>query len=111
MPFDLARALLRKQERETARLLDFSFRHRARTARLIAEWVRERRPDGTIDPIAAAAWTVELSDDEVRARLRAMLPADICTGREWIKLCERLSAAAWAELADELGDPTPHRLS
>jgi hypothetical protein len=37
MVFDLRRALLSKEEKESSRLMDFEFRQRARSIRLIAE--------------------------------------------------------------------------
>ena len=62
MPFDLRRALLRKEEHESARLMEFEFRHRARTFRLMAEALG-------VDAAEAARLTAGGDDDWVMDEL------------------------------------------
>lgn len=101
MAWDLRGALLKKQEVETARLVDFEFKLRARTMQRLAdtlgmpaaELVREivLKDDASIlDGIAAS---YGLPRDEVQRRF------------------ERCKAKARADLVRELGDPSPHRLA
>jgi len=112
MRFDIARAFFLKQERETARLQDFLFRHRARTARLLAEWARTKLDDpSALDPLEAAGWTIERDDASIRASLRALIPAGRCSEAEWLQACDVAHAQAWTQLEAELGNPSPHRLS
>lgn len=100
MVWDLGRAMRKKEEFETARLIDFAFRLRARTATLVA---RELGCDA--DALVAA--TVERDHDALIAALaedrgedRAALEA----------LWARLERDARRMLVVERGDPTPHRL-
>lgn len=99
--FDLRGALLKKEERESARLADFAFRLRARTFRAMAARLG-------LDPVEVAGWTAEGDDAAVLERLAT------ATGQAAEPLyllfveCER---AVRAELLGELGDPTPHRLA
>lgn len=99
MIFDLRRALLAKEERESARLMDFEFRLRARTFRLLA---------------------VELGcDPETVVRLVAMGDDDVIIehlqrGRPDLNIAELFATAlrkAQHDLRIEIGDPTPHRLA
>ncbi len=99
MVFDLRRALLAKEEKESARLMAFDFRLRVRTLRLLAASLGR-------DADTLAAMVVEGDDGLVLDRLAAAHPdADV----------PALFAAARAEarrtLLAETGDPTPHRLA
>ena len=96
MVFDLRRAMLKKEEFESARLQNFEFRHRARTMRLLAQQIGE-------DPQALAVETAERSDDAILARL-AEKHGDLTAAYH---ACRH---AARVELIAEIGDPTPHRL-
>lgn len=98
MVWDLRGALLKKEERESARLMDFAFRHRARTFRLLAERLGE-------DADELVRMTARLSDEALLEQLRARHPAaDV--GKHYAEC----SAAARAALIEEVGDPTPYRL-
>ena len=56
MAWDLRGALLKKEERETARLMDFEFRLRARTMRILA--ARLNIPAETLVPRIAEGRTM-----------------------------------------------------
>lgn len=100
MVFDLRRALLSKEEKDSARLMDFEFRQRARTFRLMAEALG-LPGDELVREIAISA------DDLILDRL----VADGRSGRaELAELYTRCRAEAYRQLVGELGDPTPHRL-
>lgn len=101
MAFDLRAALLRKQETETARLVDFDFRLRARTMRLLAAELRE-------PPAALVALIALHPDDEILARL-AECHLDRASALHG--LYARARAEARAQLIAEHGDPSPHRLA
>lgn len=58
MAWDLRRALLKKGEFESARLIDFEFRERARTMKLLAP-----RVSAALEPQALAG-EIALGDDE-----------------------------------------------
>jgi hypothetical protein len=102
MALDVRAALLKKGEKESARLDAFEFRLRARTMAKLADLVGTGR--------AAMARAVEAMDDEsVLADLRARSPE-----LEEAKLRDLYQVAradARAELLDQLGDPSPHRLA
>lgn len=101
MAFDLRGALLKKEERESARLSDFAFRLRARTFRGIAAQLG-------LDPIAVAGWTAEGDDAAVLERLAEATGEDPeALYRRYVS-CE---AAARAALVTEFGDPSPYRLA
>lgn len=100
MVFDLRRALLSKEEKETARLMDFAFRQRARSFRLIAEALG-------IDTGALVA-AIAVHDD---AAILDGLANDLPKSREELAdLYAECRALAHRQLVAELGDPTPHRL-
>jgi hypothetical protein len=101
MVWDLRAALLKKQEVETARLVDFEFRLRARTLRLTAEALG-------LDPAEWAPRVAEMDDDGLIVALAGrsgMAEGDI---RARHAACR---AEARAQLVRELGDPSPHRLA
>ncbi|KTE37940.1 MULTISPECIES: hypothetical protein [unclassified Sphingopyxis] len=100
MVFDLRRALLSKEEKESSRLMDFEFRQRARSFRLIAEALG-RPGDELVRAIA-------LSGDE--AILDRLVTERGIARIEIGELYARCRAEAYRQLVEELGDPTPHRL-
>jgi hypothetical protein len=100
MVWDLRGALLKKEERESARLMDFAFRLRARTWRLIAEALDD-------DAEQAARLTAKHDDEGLLALLAQRHPhraADLTT------LYRDCEAAARRQLIAERGDPSPYRL-
>ena len=100
MVFDLRRALLAKEEKDSARLMDFEFRQRARSFRLLAAIL-------DIDP---ATLVREIAQHDDLAILDA-LANDLSMSREELGLhYAKCRADAYAQLVGELGDPTPHRL-
>jgi hypothetical protein len=98
MVFDLRRALLAKEERESARLMDFEFRKRARTLRLLAAKIGR-------DPEMLAGLTAWGSDEAIHDLLKTELPDQDIAG-----LFATARAEAHRQLLAEIGDPTPHRL-
>ncbi len=95
MVFDLRRALLKKEEVESARLMDFEFRLRARTMRLLGE-----RLD-----IGELVGEVARDDDAgILARMRHAYPDIDARFRE-------ARGEARRQLIAERGDPTPHKLA
>jgi hypothetical protein len=101
LAFDLRAALLRKQETETARLVDFEFRLRARTMRLLAPAIGE--------PAEALVALVALHPDE--GILERLADARPDRAPELQPLYARARAEARAQLIAEYGDPAPHRLA
>lgn len=99
MVFDLRRALLKKEEVESARLMDFEFRLRARTMRLLAAALGE-------DP-AELAGMVASGDDAAVLDLLAQRHDRATLTTEF----NRCRAAARVELIAERGDPTPYKLA
>lgn len=100
MAWDLRAALLKKQEFETARLLDFEFRHRVRTMRLIAAQL-------PLNGNELARRTVLEDDETILDDIVAKTGRSLEDVRE---LYIDSSVAARRQLIQELGDPTPHRL-
>jgi hypothetical protein len=101
MPFDLGIAMRKKEEFESARLMDFEFRLRARAARSLASSL-------DVDEAAAVALVVAVPDDEMVDRFAqlAAKPVDV------VRLeYQRCVVEARARLVAERGDPTPHRLA
>ena len=101
MAWDLGKAMRKKEEFESARLMDFEFRERARATRLLARafgldedsLVREiatRDGAGLLDMVTAKTGRTR---DEVSSEY------------------DRCLAAARKQLIKERGDPTPYRLS
>lgn len=99
--FDLGKAMRKKQEHESARLMDFEFRYRARTFRLLARALG-------MDEAAVVKRTALGRDEDVLAWLEGQVPQ---TPEELHSLYARCSAEARVELIKELADPTPHRLA
>ncbi|WP_428678919.1 hypothetical protein [Sphingopyxis sp.] len=100
MVFDLRRALLSKEEKDSARLMDFEFRQRARSFRLMAEALG-------IDS-GVLVQSIALHDDPA---ILDGLANDLPKSREELgELYVRCRTQAYQQLAGEIGDPTPHRL-
>jgi hypothetical protein len=94
MVFDLRGALLKKEEIESARLMDFEFRLRARTMRLL----------GARLGLELVGEVAKGDDDAIVAGLCERFPdvaADIAECRQ----------EARKQLVAERGDPTPHKLA
>lgn len=101
MAWDLRRAFLKKQEVETARLLDFEFRLRARSMRLLAERIG-------LEPADLAREIASSSDEAILASLAERHKLDRkALHADWTACVEQ----ARATLINEIGDPTPHRLA
>ncbi len=101
MAFDLRTALLKKAEVETARLVDFEFRLRARTMRLLAARIGD-------DADALVGCIVHADDAAILDGLetaRGLAPGAL--GADY----RRSLAEARAQLIDEVGDPSPYRLA
>lgn len=100
MVWDLRGALLKKEEKESARLADFEFRHRARTFRLLARLIGE--PED-----AAVALITRGPDEEVLAELATRHPRH----REALSdLYDQCRTEARQQLIRERGNPAPYRL-
>ena len=95
MVFDLRGALLKKEEVESARLMDFEFRLRARTMRLLAARI------GML-PADLVARIAHGDDEAILAELAASHP-DI--GTHFAEARE----GARRQLVAERGDPTPYK--
>ena len=132
MAFDLRKALLRKGEHESARLMDFEFRHRARTFRLMAEVIGVDA-EAVVKRIDVSALTKSLGCSQATAECGtqaiaalgrrlyrrplsqretdAMLTVfNAALAEQLIKLAGECSVRAREELIREIGDPTPNRL-
>jgi hypothetical protein len=99
--WDLAKALHKKAEVESARLQAFNFRLRARTIALLAG-------QHGLDPAALVAELAVLPDAEMLAGLCRQ------TGQAEADVRQQHASAATAarqQLLAELGDPSPHRLA
>src|SRR5688500_5337514 len=100
MVWDLGRAMRKKEEFESARLMDFEFRQRARAARLFARELG-------LEEAALARDTVTRSDAELLDSIAAANGLD----RSVIGAAhQRCLANARLQLIAERGDPTPYRL-
>jgi hypothetical protein len=100
MVFDLRGALLKKGEVETARLMDFQFRLRARTWRLVAEALGA-------DPEEVVRLTASLDDEALQAHLAVLYPDE---AKDLPALIRTASADARQALIAERGEPSPYRL-
>ena len=100
MVFDLRAALLRKEEIESARLMDFDFRQRARCFRLLGAALTP--PDDTLSEHIALG-----NDETILSHLVDTRGYD----REALfMLYLQCREDARRQLIGEIGDPTPHRL-
>jgi hypothetical protein len=101
MAFDLGRAMRKKEEFESARLMDFEFRRRARATRALAESLG-------LDAAVAAECVATLNEAATLDRLADLAGVPSATVRAAYARCV---AAARAQLTAERGDPSPHRLA
>lgn len=101
MVWDLRGALLKKEERESSRLVDFEFKLRARTFRLLAEALN-------IDPVATVAMIAEFADEASLQALAHRHGFSLSSLREAYVRCHD---DARSQLVQEIGDPTPYRLA
>lgn len=99
MVWDLRGALLKKQEVESARLMDFEFRLRARTMRLLARHL------GITENALVTRIALE-DDDAILSDLAARL-----AGVDVQAAYASARTNARRQLIDELGDPTPVKLA
>ncbi|MGR6330389.1 hypothetical protein ACU5AX_15095 [Sphingomonas sp. XXL09] len=101
MAFDLGQAMRKKEEFESARLMDFEFRRRARATRSLA------RHFG-FDASVAAELVCTLREDGASEHLAALAGVSVEVVRAEYARC---AGAAHASLVEEGGDPAPHRLA
>jgi hypothetical protein len=101
MVFDLGRAMRKKEEFESARLMDFGFRRRARATRALAA-AYGMDPEALVREIA-------LMDEAGLIALVAGRAGHDCASVQ--ATYDRCVAEAHRSLVAERGDPTPHRLS
>ena len=100
MVWDLRRALLKKEEFESARLMNFEFRQRARATRLLARELGLEE-DALVREIA------ERDESSLLAHVAGIVPLPQAEVSEAYARC---LTRARVELIGEIGDPTPHRL-
>ncbi|HEX9965640.1 MAG TPA: hypothetical protein VGB04_11730 [Allosphingosinicella sp.] len=107
--FDLAAALAKKQEVESARLDEYWFRHRARKMRILGASLAGR-VGGKLDPRSLAEAIAVKTDEVILEELRAHLLEPV-PDREWHRLVLASAAEARHQLVAEYGNPDPHRLA
>lgn len=100
MVWDLRRALLAKEEFETARLMDFDFRKKVRAMRLLAAELE-------IDAEVLVAAAAQLPEEDALAT--AAVASDRERG-EILAIYAQCLTEAHQLLVAQRGDPTPHRL-
>lgn len=100
MVWDLGKAMQKKEEFESARLMDFEFRQRARAMRLLAEELQ-------LDGRELAGRTALAPDEAILADLVRQLGMD---RTELAGMHASCRAEARKQLIAERGDPTPYRL-
>jgi prolyl-tRNA editing enzyme YbaK/EbsC (Cys-tRNA(Pro) deacylase) len=100
MVWDLRGALLKKEERESARLADFEFKHRVRTMRLLARKF-------SLDEKSIVTLVAKGDDEAALAHIASAHQIDETTLK---KTFVRYVEEARKQLIRELGSPAPHRL-
>ena len=100
MVWDLGKAMRKKEEFESARLMDFEFRQRARAVRLLA------RACG-LDEAALVREIAVRTDDDLLELLATEAGKDVEGVAAEYRRC---MALARKQLIAERGDPTPYRL-
>ncbi|WP_294301399.1 hypothetical protein [uncultured Sphingomonas sp.] len=100
MVFELGRAMRKKEEFESARLVDFEFRRRARPARILAHDLG--LDDGTVAGIAT------MHDEDAIPGLLATLAGQPVA--EVVAAYSKCLRQGHEQLLIERGDPTPHRM-
>lgn len=98
MVWDLRGALLKKEERESARLAEFEFRLRVRTFKLLAQALE-------MEPNALTRLAARMDDNAAIAELSTRFP-----NLEVSKLFQDCRSKARAQLIAERGNPAPYRL-
>ena len=101
MAWDLRSALLKKHEFETARLLEFEFKQRIRTIRLLAEACG-------LCPRQMVKLAIRQNDAELLVTMGA------AAGLSEVQINERWARAgqeAYRQVLAELGDPRPYPLA
>ncbi len=101
MAFDLASAMRKKAEFESARLMDFEFARRARATRLLARALGLEETE-TVKQIAIC--------DEA-SLLDRLLPQVACDREALAATYRNCLAEAHTQLIAERGDPTPYRMA
>ncbi|TFU05971.1 hypothetical protein EUV02_02820 [Polymorphobacter arshaanensis] len=101
MVFDLGRALRKKEEFESARLVDFEFRRRARATRLLLQAMGR-------DDAEAAAIVASLGEDAIPAHLAALMQTPV---KDVAAEFQKCLVIAHRQLVAEQGDPAPFRLA
>jgi hypothetical protein len=101
MVFDLGAAMRKKAEFESARLMNFEFRRRARAVRLLAGELG-------VDEAEALSLVSALPEEQIAAALAARAH---CPPKEVEARFAACLAQAHRALVAECGDPTPHRLA
>ena len=101
MVFDLRHALLKKEERDSARLMEFEFRHRARTFQLLAKAVG-------VDRDETARQIMRMNDSGVLTWLAQATGCDDSALQGAFAQC---AVEARRQLIEEVGNPAPHRLA
>lgn len=100
MVFDLGAAMRKKEEFESARLLDFEFRRTARATRLLA----------TVFSLEAAALVSEIAKRDEHGVLKVVSERANVSLDDVIATYQACLADAHRQLVAERGDPTPYRL-
>ncbi|OYW45626.1 MAG: hypothetical protein B7Z08_05175 [Sphingomonadales bacterium 32-68-7] len=100
MVWDLGRAMRKKEEFESSRLLDFEFRQRARATRLLARWVG-------CDEAALVRDIASFGEQELIEKVAAGSGRSLSEVAAEYSRCRTL---ARQQLIEERGDPTPYRL-
>lgn len=101
MVFDLGRAMRKKAEHETARLLDFEFRMRVRATRMLLSRLG-------LDETVAASLLATMAEDAALAHVTQLAGTEIDSVTASYRDCLTI---AHRQLVAERGDPTPHRLA
>lgn len=100
MVWDLGAAMRKKEEFESARLMDFEFRQRARATKLLAAALG-------LDAARLAAETATHDADAILALVTELTGRDASDVRAEYDRC---NTEARAQLIAERGDPTPYKL-
>ena len=101
MVFDLGRAMRKKEEFESARLMDFEFRRRARATRMLVQSLG-------LEEAVANELVATQSEEAATARLASLTQTPLDTVQDDYARCIRRAHAA---LVEERGDPTPYRMA
>lgn len=100
MVWDLGKAMQKKEEFESARLMDFSFRQRVRATRLFARRL-------SLDEASLVEAIASLNAEDLLAQVAKQTAQ---AQSELSDLFNQCLAEARTQLVAERGDPTPYRL-